>query len=113
MLEFESPLVPDNASYAELSSEIVKELEDAPKKLDDILEEECRNLFSRGATRVFSHLFLRDPIFKFEEVMDPVHEESCGDLAAAVEGHLNMLLGNFFCGDSKKLGEEPRVVVLK
>ncbi|KAE8791504.1 hypothetical protein D1007_33947 [Hordeum vulgare] len=70
-LELESPLTPQGASYADLSSELMKELEGGTKKVDVIVEEECRDLFFVVATRVFSHLLLRDPSFKFKEVMGP------------------------------------------
>ncbi|KAE8771319.1 hypothetical protein D1007_56800 [Hordeum vulgare] len=66
-LELESPLIPEGASYAELSSELVKELEGMVKKVDDILEEEFRDLFFVVGTSVFSHLLLHDPCFKFDE----------------------------------------------
>ncbi|KAE8801309.1 hypothetical protein D1007_23099 [Hordeum vulgare] len=65
------------------------------------------------ATRAFSHLLLRDPRFKFEKVMGPMPEESCGNLAATMEVHMNTLPGKFFHGDDKELGEELPVIVLK
>ncbi|KAE8772815.1 hypothetical protein D1007_55119 [Hordeum vulgare] len=71
--------VPQGAGYAEFSSEFVTELEGAAKKVDNILEGECRNVFSLAATRVFSHLLLREPHFKFEGVMGPLPQESHGD----------------------------------
>ncbi|KAE8791825.1 hypothetical protein D1007_33718 [Hordeum vulgare] len=111
-VEHESPFIPQDASYAKFSSELVKDLEGAAKKVDDILEE-CCDLFSMAATRVFSHLLLRDPRFEFKEVMGPVPEESCYDLATTMEGHVNMLPGNFFSGDGKEPGEEPPVLVVK
>ncbi|KAE8820969.1 hypothetical protein D1007_00998 [Hordeum vulgare] len=99
-LELESPLVP----HDKLSSELVKELYGATKKVDGILEEEYRDLFSVAVTRVLIHLLVRDPRFKFEEVMGPVLEESRGDMAVTMKGHMNMLLGKIFYDD----GEEPQ-----
>ncbi|KAE8772447.1 hypothetical protein D1007_55584 [Hordeum vulgare] len=101
-LELDSPFIED-ATYTEFFSELVKELEGTAKKVDNKLEEECHDLFSMAATRIFSHILLCDPRFEFEEVMGPVPEQSCGDLAIAMEDHVNMLLGKFFCGN----GEEP------
>ncbi|KAE8774147.1 hypothetical protein D1007_53574 [Hordeum vulgare] len=112
-LELESPLIPQGASYADLSSELVTELEGTTKRVKVILEEECRGLFLVVVTRVFSHLLLPDPCFKFDKMMGPVSDESHGDLAVAMEGHMNMLLGKFFCSDDEEPDEEPRVVVLK
>ncbi|KAE8820578.1 hypothetical protein D1007_01323 [Hordeum vulgare] len=45
-LDLEYPLIPQGASYAKLSFELVKELDGAAKKVDDILEEECPTFFS-------------------------------------------------------------------
>ncbi|KAE8794170.1 hypothetical protein D1007_31043 [Hordeum vulgare] len=95
-LEVKSPFVPQDSSYAKLSCELVKEIVGGAKKVDDILEEECCNLFSMATTHDFSHLLLRDPGFAFEEVMGPEPEESHGNLAAAMEGHVNTLLGKVF-----------------
>ncbi|KAE8803524.1 hypothetical protein D1007_20599 [Hordeum vulgare] len=97
------------ASYAELYCELVKELEGATKKVDDILEEECCELFFLAVTRHLSHLLRCDPRFKFDEVMGPMPEESCGNLVPDVDGHMNILLGKFFYSD----GEEPPVIILK
>ncbi|KAE8794074.1 hypothetical protein D1007_31234 [Hordeum vulgare] len=106
-LEIESPFAPQDASCAQFSSELVKDLEGMSKKVDDILEEEFRDLFSMVATRFFIHLLLRDPRFEFEGVMGPMPEESCGALATAMEGHVSMLLGKFFYGDGMRPGEDP------
>ncbi|KAE8785157.1 hypothetical protein D1007_41164 [Hordeum vulgare] len=112
-LELESPLIPRGARYAELSSKLVNELEGRTKKVDDILEEECRDLFFVAPTRVFSHFLLHDPCFKFDEVMGLVPTESRGDLAAAMESHMNTLVGKFFCSGGEVPAEEPPVIVLK
>ncbi|KAE8783291.1 hypothetical protein D1007_43281 [Hordeum vulgare] len=112
-MELESPLIPQDASYTKLSSELAKELEGEAKKVYKILEEECYDLFSVAATRVFSHVLLRDPRFEFKEVMGPIPEESDGNLPAALEAHVNTLLGKFFCGDGKDPDEVPPVLILK
>ncbi|KAE8810958.1 hypothetical protein D1007_12313 [Hordeum vulgare] len=55
-LGLEATLVPRDAGYAEFSSELVKELEGASKKVDTILKEECHNVSSwpRRASSVTS-----------------------------------------------------------
>ncbi|KAE8776005.1 hypothetical protein D1007_51421 [Hordeum vulgare] len=100
-LGIESPFDLPDAGYAEFSYELVKELEGATKKVDIILEEGCRDLFSMVVTHVFSHLLLCDPHYKFEEVMGPVPEEPHDKLATAMEGHVHTLLGKFFCNDDE------------
>ncbi|KAE8806739.1 hypothetical protein D1007_17098 [Hordeum vulgare] len=95
------------ASYAELSCKLMKELEGVVKKVDEILEEEFHDLFFMEAARIFSHLLLHDPLFKFDEVMGLMLEKFRGNLVAAVEGHVNTLLGKFFCANGEEPGEEP------
>ncbi|KAE8783914.1 hypothetical protein D1007_42555 [Hordeum vulgare] len=85
----------------------MKVLEGAAKKVEGILEEKCCDLFFVAATRVFTHLLLHDPSFKFDEVMGPVPDESRDDLAASMEGHVNTPLAKFFCSDGEELGKEP------
>ncbi|KAE8771430.1 hypothetical protein D1007_56696 [Hordeum vulgare] len=106
-LGIESPFVPLGAGYTEFSSELVKELEGTTKKEDNILKQECRDLFSVAATRVFIQLILRNPPFGFEEVIGPVPVDSCVDLAAAVVSHVRMLLEKFSCNDNNGPDEEP------
>ncbi|KAE8793864.1 hypothetical protein D1007_31453 [Hordeum vulgare] len=84
-----------------------EELEGMAKKVESILEEECHDIFFVAATRTFCHLLLRDPQFKFEEVMGPVPEESSSNLVTAMEGHICMLLEKFSCDDDEEPDEEP------
>lgn len=93
----ETPLVPRDADYAEFSSKFVERLQDGARKVDGILEEECRDLFSLAATCVFSHLLHGDPNFDFGKVIGLVPEELRDGLAGAVEGHVDVLLGKFSC----------------
>ncbi|KAE8799215.1 hypothetical protein D1007_25340 [Hordeum vulgare] len=106
-LGLETPLVPEDVVYAKFSSELVKELVGPAKKVDNILEEECCDLFFVAATRVFSHLLLHEPHFEFGEVMVPMPEESCSDLATTVEVHMRMLLEKFSYDDDEELNEKP------
>ena len=98
-------LAAPETDYAELSSKLVGELEGAALNVVDILEEECRDLFSVVATRDFSHLLLRDPGFNFSEVIIPVPAESREGLAEAVEDHVSVLLGKFSCSGNAEPGE--------
>ncbi|KAE8806738.1 hypothetical protein D1007_17097 [Hordeum vulgare] len=91
---------------ADYDSELKKvELEGVTKKVDGILEQECRDLFFVTATCVFSHILLHDPLSKFRKVMVPMLVESYGDLVPAMEVHVNTQLRMFCYGD----GEEPAV----
>ncbi|KAE8809209.1 hypothetical protein D1007_14254 [Hordeum vulgare] len=105
-LGLESSFIPQGAVYAKFSYELVKELKGAAKKVDSILEEECHDLFSVVATRILSHLLLRDPHFDFEGEMGPVPEESRSDLATVMEGHVHTLLEKFSCDDDEQSREE-------
>ncbi|KAE8799074.1 hypothetical protein D1007_25620 [Hordeum vulgare] len=88
----------------------MNDLEGAIKKGDTSLEEECRDLLSLATTRVFSHLVLRDPQFKFIGVIGPVPEESGGDLPTTMGGHERMLLEKFFCDDGKESDEDAPAI---
>ncbi|KAE8803931.1 hypothetical protein D1007_20193 [Hordeum vulgare] len=57
--KFEFPLAASYTGYVEISSKIMVQLEEATRKVDGILEEERRNLFSIASTCVFTHLLLR------------------------------------------------------
>ncbi|KAE8813169.1 hypothetical protein D1007_09676 [Hordeum vulgare] len=107
MLGTESPFVPKGASYTEFSSNLMTELEGMAKKVDKLLEEECHDLFSVTATRIFIHLLLRDPHFKLEDMIGPVPEDARGDLAASIEAHVRMLLKVFSCDNDEEPDKEP------
>ncbi|KAE8789214.1 hypothetical protein D1007_36601 [Hordeum vulgare] len=99
--KLESSLVPQHAGYIEFSSEIMKELEGVINKVDNALEEECRDLLSLAETRIFIHLLLRDPHFEFAWVMGPVPEESHGNMATTMRGHVCMLIEKFSYNDDE------------
>ena len=71
-----APLVPHDVVFAEFSTELVERLEDGAQKVDNILEEECRSLFTAVVTRVFSQLYLQDPGFNFNTVIRTVAPKS-------------------------------------
>ncbi|KAE8800333.1 hypothetical protein D1007_24187 [Hordeum vulgare] len=83
------------ASYVEISSKLMEELEVAALKVDGILEDEFSGLFFVAATHVFSYLRLHEPDFNLDEVICPIPEEYHEDLAKAVESHIEVLLGRF------------------
>ena len=58
-------------------------------------EEETRVLSSAAQTRVFSHLHLRDPAARLDELLELVDEECCAAAAAAVKGQVDALLEKF------------------
>ena len=58
-------------------------------------EEEARVLSSAALTRVFSHLHLRDPAARLDELLEPVDDERCAATATAVKGQVEALLKKF------------------
>ncbi|KAE8811564.1 hypothetical protein D1007_11623 [Hordeum vulgare] len=70
-------------------------LEDTVIQLDNILDSECRELFSEAATRVFSHLHLREPRIAFGSVILPVPTEARDSAPEAVKGSMDALLKMF------------------
>ena len=63
--------------------------------MDDILEEECCDLFSMVATRVFSHLLNHDPHFDFDDVLVPLTPVVQDNLAGWVDDHVDALVAEF------------------
>ncbi|KAE8772633.1 hypothetical protein D1007_55327 [Hordeum vulgare] len=106
-LGLKAPLVPQDAGYTELSSDLGKVLEGATKKVDNVVEEECRDVFTVAMTRLFSHLLMEDPHFEFKRVMGAMLEESCCHLATPMGGHVHVLLEKISCDNEEESGEEP------
>ena len=63
--------------------------------IGSMAEAEARVLSSAALTRVFSHLHLRDPATRLDELLEPVDEERCVAAAAAVKGQVEALLKKF------------------
>ncbi|KAE8767080.1 hypothetical protein D1007_61604 [Hordeum vulgare] len=82
-----------SANYVMFSSKLVEELEGMALKVDDVLEDECRCLFSLAVTRVISHLLLHKPNFNFYELICPGLKDSRQDLPRVVESYVGALLG--------------------
>ncbi|KAI4984262.1 hypothetical protein ZWY2020_047960 [Hordeum vulgare] len=104
---FEYSVIPHHAGCAEFSSEVVKELVGAINMVNNTVEEECHDLLSLAASHVFQHVLLRDPRFEFAGVKGPMPEESCGNLANAIGGHVRTLLEKFSCDDDGESDKEP------
>ncbi|KAE8803179.1 hypothetical protein D1007_20949 [Hordeum vulgare] len=67
-------------------------LEDAVIQMDEVLNSECRDLFAEAATRVFSHLLLREPGFDFGSVILSVPAKARNGAAEAVKGLVEALV---------------------
>ncbi|KAE8801483.1 hypothetical protein D1007_22924 [Hordeum vulgare] len=63
--------------------------------MDKILDNECRDLFFAAATRVFSHVHLRDPGFDLSSMIVSVPVEACDCDAEAVKGPVEALVRRF------------------
>ena len=63
--------------------------------VDPMAEEESRVLSSAALTRVFSHLLLRDPTARLDELLEPVGDEHCAAAATAMKGQVEALLKKF------------------
>ncbi|KAE8801892.1 hypothetical protein D1007_22399 [Hordeum vulgare] len=70
-------------------------LEDVVIQVDKVLDSECCGLFFEAATRVFSHLHLRESGFDFSSVILPVPSKARDGAAEAVKGHMEVLVKRF------------------
>ncbi|KAI4995829.1 hypothetical protein ZWY2020_037917 [Hordeum vulgare] len=78
-----------------IAAELAVVLEDAVVQVDKILDNKCRDLFFEAATRVFSHLLLREPGFDFYSVILPVPTVVRHTAAEAVKGPVEALVKRF------------------
>ncbi|KAE8787670.1 hypothetical protein D1007_38373 [Hordeum vulgare] len=72
-------------------------LENTIFQVDKILGSECRDLFFAAATRVFSHLHLREPRFNLSSVILPVPTKARHNAAEAMKGPVEALVKSFSC----------------
>ena len=91
----EKPLDTDEDGPAQLLPLVVKALEEVVDGLGPMAEAEARVLSSAALTRVLSHLHLRDPNARLDELLEPVAEDHCEAAAAAVQGQVEALLKKF------------------
>jgi hypothetical protein len=94
---YEEPLAAPKSGLAGLLPKLVKALEDVAAGLASVLEEGCRALFTSAATRVFSHLHLRDPSFDLRALLEPVAPEARDATAEAMKKWVDDLLKKFLC----------------
>lgn len=98
------PLEDNDASYLDFFTKLVEKLESGAKRVNGIIEDECRELLGQAATRIFSNLLRADANFDFNRVMPPVPPELRDGLGKVVEDHVDALLEKFSHG-SKSSGE--------
>ena len=82
----EEPLATDNEGPTQLLPYLVKVLQEVVSGIGPLAEAEARILSSAALTRVFSHLHLRDPATRLDELLERVDDEHCAAVAAAVKG---------------------------
>ncbi|KAE8772637.1 hypothetical protein D1007_55333 [Hordeum vulgare] len=70
-------------------------LEDTVVEVDKILDSECRDDFFEASTGVFGILHLREPVFDFGTVIQPVPTESRHSVAEAMKGPVEALMKRF------------------
>ena len=58
-------------------------------------EEKARVLSSAALKCVFSHLHLRDPAARLDELLEPVADEHCSAATAAMKGEVEAILEKF------------------
>ena len=82
----EKPLTTDEDGPAQLLPYLVEALEEIVSGIGPMAEEEARVLSSAVLTCIFSHLHLRDPAARLDELLEPVDDEHCAAAAADVKG---------------------------
>ncbi|KAE8791158.1 hypothetical protein D1007_34416 [Hordeum vulgare] len=92
---FNEPLANPESSAATLVAELVVGLENTVVQVDKILDSECCDLFFEAATRIFSHLHLRESGFDFGSVILQVPTEARHSATEAVKGPVEALMKRF------------------
>ena len=91
----ESPLAGEEDGPAKLLPFLVRALEDVALGLGPTAEAEARILSSAALTRVFTHIYLRDPNVDLDSLLEPASGEHAAATAEAVKGRAEALLGKF------------------
>ena len=91
----DSPLASDGDGPAKLLPYLVDTLEEVVAGISPMAEDKARVLSSATLTRVSSHLYLRDPPTRLDELLEPVDGQRCTAAAAAVKGQVEALLKKF------------------
>ena len=105
----ESPLAGAEDGPAKLLPFLVRALEDVTLVLGPTAEAEARALSSAALTRVFTHIYLRDPSADLDSLLEPVSAEGAAATTEAVKGRAEALLGKFraFSTESKQDASGP------
>src|SRR5664279_2944196 len=94
----------DAAAYLTFFSELVEKLDKAATGVDSIVDEECHELLSIAATRIFSNLYHANPKFDFGPMLRPVEREHAAALAKEVAEHVEVLVQVYVRGDEADQG---------
>ena len=73
--------------------------------LNDIVEEECRELLSLAGTRIFANLLHANPSFDFATILRRVEPAHAFKLSQGVKEHVQALLELY---QRKKDGDSPK-----
>ena len=105
----ESPLAGAEDGPAKLLPFLVHALEDVTLGLGPTAEAEARVLSSAALTRVFTHIYLRDPSTDLDSLLEPVSGKGATAAAEAMKGRAEALLGKFraFSTKSKQDASGP------
>ena len=95
----ESPLAGEEDGPTKLLPFLVRALQDVTLGLGPTAEAEARVLSSAALTRVFTHIYLRDPGVDLDGLLEPVSGERAA--AEAVKGRAEALLGKFWAFSTK------------
>ena len=91
----ESPLAGEEDGPAKLLPFLVRALDDVALGLGPTAEAEARVLSFAALTRVFTHIYLRDPNVDLDSLLEPASGEHAAAAVEAVKGRAEALLGKF------------------
>ena len=90
----EKPLDTDEDGPTQLLPLVVKALEEVVDGLGPMAEAEARVLSSAALTCFLSHLYLRDPNARLDELLEPVAEDLCEAATAVVQCQVRLCWGS-------------------
>src|SRR5664279_539340 len=88
----ELPSGDDAAAYLQFFAALVAGLEVAAADVDNLVDEECRELLSIAVTRILCNLYLADSKFDFSSVIRPVVVKNPAALEREVREHVDALV---------------------
>ena len=89
------PLQYDGAGYLHFFVRFVATLESTVQNLDNIVDEECRQLLSMAVKHAFAHVYQVDPHFHFDRLLEDLPEAHHISLVNRVQDDANAFVGNF------------------